>query len=54
MPKPVRFRCNNCGHRFETHVLDEDEQRETRRKDHPITTVHCPECHRTDIRHGWE
>ena len=26
----VRFRCNNCGHRFEAEVLNEDERYEAR------------------------
>lgn len=54
MTRHVRFRCRNCGHRFEAEVLDEDEQREARRKGEPTSPIHCPACKRTDIRDGWE
>lgn len=54
MTDTVRFRCQNCGHRFETEVLDEHERREARRLDRPTSPVHCPICHRADIRRGWE
>jgi len=54
MTERVGFRCNNCGHRFEAEVLDEDERREARRENRPTNDVHCPECHRTEIRRGWE
>ena len=50
----VRFRCNNCGHRFETEVLSERERLEARRRNQPTSTVQCPRCKRTDIRRGWE
>lgn len=54
MPERARFRCNNCGHRFETAVLSKNEQREARRDNRPTKAVHCPECRRTDIRMGWD
>ncbi len=54
MPERARFRCKNCGHRFEADVLDEAERREARREDRPTSAVHCPECRRTDIRRGWD
>ncbi|TDL74112.1 zinc ribbon domain-containing protein [Palleronia sediminis] len=54
MTDTVRFRCNNCGRRFETEVLSEAEQREARLRDRPTFAVQCPECKRTDIRRGWE
>jgi rubredoxin len=50
----VRFRCNNCGHRFEAEVLDKNEQEEAQRKRRPTSPVQCPECKRTDIRNGWD
>lgn len=53
MTERVRFRCNNCGHRFESEVLDEDRRHEARRENRPTNAVHCPECNRTDIRRGW-
>lgn len=54
MPEYVRFRCNNCGHRFEKEVLIEEERRKARFENRPTSPVHCPECNRTDIRRGWE
>lgn len=54
MTDAVRFRCNNCGHRFEAEVLTEEEKREARRDDQPVSAVRCPVCRRTDIRRGWE
>ena len=54
MTDVVRFRCINCGHRFETEVLSERERLEARRQDQPTWPVRCPHCMRTDIRRGWE
>lgn len=54
MTTRVRFRCLNCGNRFEEEVLDEDEKREARRRDQPTYPIHCPDCQRTEIRRGWE
>ncbi len=54
MPELARFRCINCGHRFEVEVLDDDERREARRENRPTSAVHCPECYRTDVRRGWD
>ena len=54
MTKRVRFRCLNCGARFQAVVLDEDEKREARRQNRPTGPVRCPECNRTDIRDGWD
>ena len=44
----VRFRCKNCGHRFETDVLDRDDEIEARRNNQPTSPVHYPKCNRTD------
>lgn len=54
MSESKRFSCNNCGCRFETEVLDEDERREANRDNQPTNAVHCPKCYRTDIRRGWD
>jgi len=54
MSETVRFRCNNCGHRFDAEVLTDDEKRQARLKNRPTSAVHCPQCNRTDIRRGWE
>lgn len=54
MPMSTRYRCLNCGHRFETTILAPDEVKEARRKDEPLGQVHCARCHRLDIRKGWD
>ena len=54
MTEMVRFRCLNCGRRFEAEVLDEDEKREARRRDQPLGRVSCPECKRRETRRGWD
>jgi len=48
-----RYRCRNCGERFETKVLTAEEVREMRRRGEPTSNVHCPACHRTDLADGW-
>lgn len=35
MPERIRFRCNNCGHRFKPEVLDDNERREARHENRP-------------------
>ena len=42
MTEFVRFRCNNCGHRFETEVLSEGERREARERNQPPFTSPLP------------
>jgi DNA-directed RNA polymerase subunit RPC12/RpoP len=54
MSDTVRFRCNNCGRRFEAEVLTEDEKRKAAQERRPTSAVQCPDCNRTDIRRGWE
>ena len=54
MTERVGFRCNNCGHRFETEVLDGDACGEARRENRPTNAVHSPECYHTDIQRGWD
>ena len=54
MTEQVRYRCKNCGHRFEAEVLTEQECREAKRRDQPVSPVQCPQCRRTDIERGWE
>ena len=41
-----RFRCLNCGHRFEAEVFEKGEA-DGRRL--PSGPVHCPSCNRTDV-----
>lgn len=45
-----RYRCLNCGHRFEADVLEEGEAEAKKIRTQP---VRCPECKRTDLRDGW-
>ena len=54
MPEIIRFRCRNCGKRFEDEVLNEDERREARRINQPVYPIRCPECKHTDLKHGWD
>lgn len=49
-----RYRCQNCGHKFEVEVLTPDERRQAEREGQPLSGIHCPECHRTDVRPGWD
>lgn len=50
----MRYRCKSCGRRFEIDVLTREEQREAKRQGRPLKPVACPDCHRTDVREGWE
>lgn len=49
-----RFRCLNCGHRFECDVLTKEEISQRQNNNLRSYPIHCPECGRTDIRDGWE
>ena len=49
----VRYRCRNCGERFEATVLTAEEVREAERRRDSVEAVYCPRCHRTDIEKGW-
>jgi DNA-directed RNA polymerase subunit RPC12/RpoP len=54
MSEAVRFRCINCGERFTSDVLDEQEKMEARRRGRPTSAIRCPQCGRDDLRRGWE
>lgn len=54
MSELKRFRCQNCGHRFEEPVLSPNERRDAEREGLRLIGIHCPSCHRTDVRPGWE
>jgi hypothetical protein len=41
-----RFRCLNCGHKFEEDVFEKGEAEAKRQ---PSRLVHCPRCNRTDV-----
>lgn len=53
MSENVRYRCLNCGHRFEVEVLSEKERDEAVRKALPTSPIRCPKCHRRDLDRGW-
>lgn len=38
------YRCNQCGHRFETPILSERERREAEKDKRPVFAVQCPRC----------
>jgi transposase-like protein len=44
MAKQARFRCKDCGERFEEVVLDDKDQREAIRERRPTRPIHCPRC----------
>jgi len=39
MTERVHLRCKNCGHPFETEVLDKVERREARHENRPVKPV---------------
>ena len=41
-----RYRCLNCGHRFEAEVFEKGEAEAKRL---PVGDLHCPKCNRTDV-----
>lgn len=45
-----RYRCRNCGQKFETEVFEPGEAEREKRPTYP---VQCPECHRADLEEGW-
>jgi DNA-directed RNA polymerase subunit RPC12/RpoP len=53
MPVLTRYRCLNCGERFEIEVFTPEEIREVQRQRRPVARVACPKCHRTDLDRGW-
>lgn len=50
MTEKVRYRCRNCGEEFTVDILTEEEKREARRRDEPVSPVRCPnpKCGRQD------
>lgn len=54
MASRKRFRCKNCGERFEVEVLTEEEVRERARRNEGTSPVCCPKCFRIDVRGGWD
>lgn len=56
MAERRKYRCRNCGFRFEADVLTEREERESRRRKEPVSPVACPRCfrHRDALVPGWD
>ncbi len=54
MPIKMRYRCLNCGKRFEIDVVTPDEREEARREEQPLYDIQCPACHRSSYREGWD
>jgi transposase-like protein len=54
VPIIKRYRCKNCGYRFENDWYPPDERPQAQRQGIRFGKLHCPECNRTDIREGWE
>lgn len=50
MSELIRFRCNQCGHRFESVVLSNGELREAQKLLRPTTKVRCSKCGGVNIR----
>jgi rubredoxin len=50
MAEKVRYHCNNCGHQWETTLLDEGEVREAERRGEYVPPLSCPKCRRRDYR----
>ena len=49
MTERVVYRCKQCGHRFETQVLSERENREAQKESRPVFAVLCPRCESQNI-----
>ena len=49
MPVMTDYHCNNCGHNFSLEILTKDEAQKARDKGEPLSGIHCPKCHRTDL-----
>ena len=53
MPRRKRYRCRNCGEKFEIDVLTADESRDRQRNNVPVSAVSCPKCRHQDLQEGW-
>jgi DNA-directed RNA polymerase subunit RPC12/RpoP len=49
MPERRRYRCLNCGNRFELEVLSEKETQEALRRNQRVSGVACPKCHSAHV-----
>jgi DNA-directed RNA polymerase subunit RPC12/RpoP len=55
MARKQKYRCLNCGERFELDVYSPEEQREERRRrEIYFDPIRCPACKRIDFREGWD
>lgn len=53
MPYSERYRCLNCGSRFEVELLTREEAEEARRRNQPTYPIACPDCRRASVEKGW-
>jgi hypothetical protein len=53
MTEKAKFRCLNCGHKFEEEVMTEREKEQARRENRPTHPLACPKCRRTSVERGW-
>ena len=56
MPKQKKYRCNNCGERFECEVYTEEDLMRAEKNKQKLhgSQIRCPKCNRTDYREGWD
>jgi transposase-like protein len=53
MTQKQRYRCLNCGEKFEIEVLTDSERRDAKKRNIPVYAIACPKCRRTDVSKGW-
>jgi DNA-directed RNA polymerase subunit RPC12/RpoP len=54
MTERIKYRCNNCGHRFEAETLTVEEKRRANEDNRDTYPIACPECLRANVRRGWD
>lgn len=50
MPEVVRYKCQQCGERFEAQVLTDRERREARERQRQVYAIQCPRCGSREVR----
>jgi DNA-directed RNA polymerase subunit RPC12/RpoP len=40
----VKFKCSDCGYRFDQPILTDREKEEAKRDRKPVVGVQCPKC----------
>lgn len=44
MTELVKFRCNDCGYRFEVPILTDKEKQEVTQDNRPVFNIQCLRC----------